>query len=297
MSFRWSSVGMTMLSGNKGLRDAGGKSLSSLFDINLLDDCEKERIYASLLPPRLFEICGIDAGALCGPDRDRRVEFIAPPGLGLLRVVVRDHLSAPDPVFFLELADTSYGQMELAFCIIADPAAPRFAVDRDLCGRDTCFATMGRNIPEEVRAMAAGLFPNQTRRGLGLFATFFPRLERFTDSLGMKMIVAEPLNYGNAIRYEKYGFDYLMGRRLMKEINEGFAPGGELFRRLDGSSPFRMPGMERTVRGRCWAIHDGVLDEAWDEVRIYKTIGQHAGVDTFPDREHEEEDPSKRSRR
>jgi hypothetical protein len=99
-----------------------------------------------------------DAGALCGPGRDKRVEFIAPPGHGLLRVVVRNHLSAPAPVFFLELADTRYGQMELSFCIIADPAAPRFDVDRDLCGRDTCFATMARNIPEEVRAMAARLF-------------------------------------------------------------------------------------------------------------------------------------------
>jgi hypothetical protein len=286
---------MTRLRGNQELRDAAGKQLTSLAGINLLDDREKERLYASLLPSRLLGICGIDPATLRGAAGEKLVKFIAPPGLGLLRIVVRADPSAVDPVFFVELADTRYGQMELSFCIIADPAAPRFDVDRDPSGRDNCFATLGRNIPEEIRAMAAGLFPNQTRRGLGLFGEFFPRLERFTDALGMEMIVAEPLTYDNAIRYERYGFDYLMGRRLMIEVNKGFAPGGALFRRLDGSSPFRMPGMERTVRGRSWAIHDGILDEPWDDVRIYRTIGENAGIDTFPDRIREEEEISKRT--
>jgi hypothetical protein len=75
----------------------------------------------------------------------------------------------------------------------------------------------------------------------------------------------------------------------MREIDEGFKPGGTLFNRLDGSSPFRVPGMERTVRGRSWAIHDGILDEPWDEIRIYKMVGEHATIDTFPDREQEED--------
>jgi hypothetical protein len=131
--------------------------------------------------------------------------------------------------------------------------------------------------------MAAGLFPNQTHRGLRLFAEFFPLFERFVDALGMEMIVAEPLTYDNAIRYEKYGFDYLTGRRMMQRINEGFKPGGDLYRKLDSSSPFRMAGMERTVHGRSWAIHDGILDEPWDGVRIYKMIGECAGVVTFPE--------------
>ena len=49
--------------------------------------------------------------------------------------------------------------------------------------------------------------------------------------------------------------------------------------------------MERTVRGRSWAIHDGIMDEAWDDVRIYKMIGENSGINTFPDRESEEVDP------
>jgi hypothetical protein len=51
------------------------------------------------------------------------------------------------------------------------------------------------------------------------------------------------------------------------------------------------------VHGRSWAIHDGILDEPWEDlsvdkildepwedVKIYKVIGKFAGVDTFPGR-------------
>ena len=135
-------------------------------------------------------------------------------------------------------------------------------------GIDNCFCTLGRNIPEEIRAMRAGLYPNQTSRGLRMFGEFFQIFERFVDSLGMEMITAEPLTYDNAVRYERYGFDYLSGRRMMLEIDREFKPGGILFRKLDGSTPFRQPGMERTVHGRSWAIHDGILDEPWEELTI-----------------------------
>jgi hypothetical protein len=283
---------MAKLSENAQLRDAAGRPLFSLADINSLDIPEKERIYGGLLPQRLLSMFGIERETFCGGDREKKVTFTAPPGLGLLRVEVRLHPLDRDAVFFIDLADTQFRQMEFSFCIITDPSAPRFDVDLDQFGRDNCFATMGRNIPEEIRAMAAGLYPNQTRRGLRMFGEFFPLLERFVDSLGMEMIVAEPLTYDNAIRYEKYGFDYLTGRRLMLAINNGFKPGGHLFGRLDRSTPFRIPGRERTASGRSWAIHDGILDEAWDNVRIYKMIGENSGIDTFPDREKEEVDVS-----
>ena len=276
------------------MRDVAGRPLCSLADINSLDIPEKEAIYGALLPQRLLGMLGIEQETFRGADGENKITIIAPSGLGLLRMEVRNHPLDRDTVFFIDLADTHFRQMEFSFCIISDPEAPRFNVDVDQFGHDNCFATMGRNIPEEVRAMAAGLFPNQTRRGLRMFGEFFPLLERFVDSLGMEMIVAEPLTYDNAIRYEKYGFDYLTGRLLMLEIDEGFKPGGLFFRRLDGSSPFRMPGMNRTVRARSWAIHDGILDKAWDEVRIYKMIGEDAGINTFPGRESEEGDLSRR---
>jgi len=278
---------MTRLDDTQQLVSRDGRLLTTLAAINRLPVPEKEAIYAGLLPPRLLTLLQIDRQTLCNPDGQRLVQVIAPDGLGLVRIEVRQRPEADDTTFFVELADSQYHQMEFAFCIIADPTAPRFAVDVTEAGTVNYFTSHGRNLPEELRAMAAGLYPNQTRRGLRLFGEFFPRLERFTDSLGMEMIIAEPLSYDNAIRYERYGFDYLTGKRLMLEIDREFQPGGRLFKRLDGSSPFRMPGMERTVRGRSWAIHDGILDEPWDGVQIYKMIGTDAGINTFPGREQE----------
>jgi hypothetical protein len=274
---------MAKLPGNAQLCDPQGRPLRTLADINRLEVRLKERLYAGIIPSRLFSMLAVSKDTFRGDDGKRKVRFIAPDGMGLLRIEVRMAADDRDPVFFLDIADTHFRQMELSFCIINDLHAPRFNVDVDCCGQDNCFATMGRNLPEESRAMSAGLFPNQTHRGLRLFAEFFPVFERFVDVLGIEMIVAEPLTYDNAIRYEKYGFDYLAGRRLMQRINEGFKPGGDLYRRLDGSTPFRMPGMGETVHGRSWAIHDGVLDDPWNGVRIYKMIGEYAGVNTFPE--------------
>lgn len=278
---------MAKLPGNSQLLDAAGRPLRSLAAINRLAETEKEAIYTRLLPPRLLGLLGIEPERLSNATGERLVNIIAPVGLALLRIEVRARPNDNDTVFFLELADTQFHQMELSFCIISNPEAGRFDVDIDEQGRINWFASHGRNIPEELRAMQAGLFPNQTRRGLQLFAEFFPLMERFTDALGMEMITAEPLSYDNAIRYESYGFDYLQGMRLMLEIDREFQPAGRYFTRLDGSTPFRMPGMERTVRGRSWAIHDGIMDEPWDGVRIYKMIGCHAGINTFPGREQE----------
>ena len=272
---------MAKLPGNRQLTDLRGKPLGTLCEINGLDVPQKERIYSLLIPPRLFSILAVSPETFFGEDGRRRIQFVAPEGLGIVRIEARMAPGDRDSVFFLDIADTHFRQMELSFCIINDPASPRFNVDVDENGKDNCFATMGRNIREEARAMAAGLFPNQTHRGLKLFAEFFPLFERFVDALGMEIIIAEPLTYDNAIRYEKYGFDYLSGRLLMQRIDEGFKPGGVLFRRLDGSSPFRMPGMDQTVHGRSWAIHDGIMDELWDGVSIYKMIGGLAGINSF----------------
>lgn len=276
---------MARLLNNSQLLDATGHPLSSILALNRLDEPEKEHIYSCLLPQRLREVLGLAENSLCNSAGERLITIIAPAGLPLVRIEARSEPDDGVMVFFLELSDTPYRQLELSFCIIKDPTATRYAVDIDELGANNWFASHGRNIPEELRAMRAGLFPNQTQRGLQLFASFFPLLERFADALGIDMIVAEPLTYDNAIRYEKYGFDYLRGKRLMLEIDREFQPGGRYFLRLDGSSPFRMPGMERTVSGRSWAIHDGILDAPWDEVQIYHIIGVHAGINTFPGKE------------
>jgi hypothetical protein len=285
------------LPGDQPLCSEQGSVLNGLKDINALATHEKESIYAGIIPPRLLSLLDISPHTLLGADGRRRVTIIAPEGMSLARIEVRHRPEERHTTFFLDIAETHYHQMELSFCIINDPFAPSFAVDLDENGNDNAFTTLGRNIPEEIRAMQAGLFPNQTSRGLRMFGEFFDLFEHFVDAMGMDMIMAEPLTYDNAVRYEKYGFDYLNGRRMMLEINREFRPGGVLFNKLDGSTPFRMPGMDRTAHGRSWAIHDGLLDEPWDDltvdkildepwedIRIYKTIGVHAGVNTFPER-------------
>ena len=68
----------------------------------------------------------------------------------------------------------------------------------------------------------------------------------------------------------------------METISQGFDTGGELRARLDGSTPFRRPEFADSIRGRSWAIHDDVLTEPWDRVRMVKQLGLHAGVNTCP---------------
>ena len=80
----------------------------------------------------------------------------------------------------------------------------------------------------------------------------------------------------------------MRGHKLMDDIQREFQPSGKLHEALDGSTPFRKSDQWRFVRGRAWAIYDGILDnidEKWDDLRMIKQIGRHAGVDTFPNAE------------
>lgn len=276
---------MARLPGNRPLLDDAGTPLNSILAINSLGREEKIRIYGALLPERLCCLLGFSRADIPRAVAGHLLSFAAPENLSFVRIEARVRPDDTDTVFFLELADSGYNQLEFCFCIICDPVAPRFNVDVDGQGRVNCFSSSGRNISEELRAMRAGLFPHQTRRGLRMFAELLLLVEQFADAMGMEMIVADLLTYCNAIRYEGYGFDYLSGLRLMHDIDTGFQPGGTYFNRLDGSNEFRMPGAERSVRGRSWAIYDGIMDEPWNNVRIYKMIGHRAEINTFPGRQ------------
>ena len=64
------------------------------------------------------------------------------------------------------------------------------------------------------------------------------------------------------------------------------SPGGALAEALDGSSAFRHPDQHGTIRGRAWAIQDGILDvidAQWNHIRMVKQIGSHAGTNTTGD--------------
>jgi hypothetical protein len=133
--------------------------------------------------------------------------------------------------------------------------------------------------------MQAGLAPGQVRAGLGGSRVVFEQIDTFLSMLGHRAYFLEPLTYASAWVFERRGFAYVRGHKLMDDIQREFQSGGVLYKSLDGASAFRKRDQAHTVRGRAWAIHDGileVLDQRWDKIRMVKQIGRHAGVETFP---------------
>ena len=254
----------------------------SLLEINQLAPEEREAIYRRLIPETLFATFNIDPQGLTDPTGNRLVEFTCPQEQGMVRIAVRGRPDDPDVCYLIKLQTTGYNEIELDFIIISDPRSERFHIDRDPEGRDTRLGTAGRNIPEEIRAMEAGLAPGQVRRGLRLGKESLQLLESFVGWMGHELFLLEAMFYHNAILYERHGFGYAVGQEEMERIHREFQPGGELYGRLDGSTPFRRPGAERSVRGRSWAIHDGIYGAAWWAPRMYKRVGQDQGVSTFP---------------
>ena len=259
-----------------------GVRMHSLHQINAYPEPVKESIYRHLLPTEVLARYGIDPETLCDAEGHRLVTFTCPEGSGVVEIDVRPEVDFIDPLLYLELADTRLNQIEVLLFVVNDPTSKRFETDRDWRGERTKFGTFRRNIPEEIRAMQAGLAPGQVRRGLRLSRTLIPLFEDFVSRLGHDYYLMEPLAYHNAILFERLGCNYVQGKRRMQWIHTAFQPGGVLHEALDGSTPFRQPDAWRTVRGRSWAIHDGILGEPWHGIRMYKRVGQHAGVDTFP---------------
>lgn len=259
-----------------------GTGFTSIQQINQLPGEEREAIYRRLIPSRVIELLNLDPATSRDPQGNRLVTYTCPPDQGFVRVEVRTHPPSQDYVFLLKLTQPTDEFLEIAFIIANDPQGERFDVDRDPSGNLVGILSGVRNPAEEVRAMRAGLAPGQVRRGLRMFRQVVPLVESFASELGKEQISIEGLFYHHAILYERYGFGYLTGRDRMEEIHRGFQPGGALHRRLDGSSPFRMPEAAGTVRGRSWAIRDDVLEEPWRVPRLYKIVGQAMGMPTFP---------------
>src|SRR5690606_22485116 len=92
----------------------------------------------------------------------------------------------------------------------------------------------------------------------------------------------EPLAYHNAILFERYGFGYVKGQKEMERIHCEFQPGGQLYRALNPDTSFRHPQAATTVRGRSWAIHDGILGYPFTGFQMYKLLGKHLRINTFP---------------
>jgi len=253
----------------------------SIYEINSMRPDERTTLLSSLIPRRLLQMFTIDPVSFRNPAGRECLKITCPEKMPFFQIDLRRDPEDRDAAYFLDVSNSPFGQMEISFIIVNDPDGERFTVDRDENGQETYFGTARRNIPEEVRAMEAGLAPGQIRRGLRIMKDMVVAWDAFFERVGHKFYFLEPLSYNSAILYERSGFQYIKGKEKMKWIDREFQPGGELHARLDGGTPFRRPDAHLTVRGRSWAIHDGILGEPWESPKMYKTVGVDAGVSTF----------------
>lgn len=253
---------------------------STISAINLLPEAEKRQIYGQVIPPSLLQRFNLPT--LDTSRGSALLQFKFAPGSADVEMRLYHEARFPDPLLYGHLTDTLTGQIHILLYILNDPEAPRCNVDRMPDGSSTRFGTLQRNLPAEEDALRAGLAPGQVRHGLRMLAEAIQTFEQFVASLGHDIYFVEPLYYHNAIIFERYGFTYQQGKRLMENIETGFGAAGELSARLDGASPFRTSAAARSIRLRSWAIHDGILGQPFTNVTMYKRIGQNAGVSTCP---------------
>lgn len=251
---------------------------STIGGINKLPEHEKREIYSRYIPKVLIQKFNL-------PDlvhNSDLMKFRFAEGSSDVEMMLYHKAGFPDPILYGHLVDTLNGQIHILLYILNDPDSPRFDVDKMPDGSPTRFGILKRNLEAEKSALQAGLAPGQVRRGLHLLKHAVASFEEFIVSLGHDMYFAEPLYYHNAVIFERYGFSYQMGKRLMESIHLGFKEGGDLRQKLDDSTPFRSPAAANSIRLRSWAIHDGIMGEPFTNVTMYKHIGKSAGISTTP---------------
>jgi acetoin utilization protein AcuC len=251
---------------------------STIGGINRLSEPEKRALYARYIPAELLEKFKIPP--LTSASGHNLLQFRFAEGSSDIEMSLYHEADFPDPILYAHLADTMNGQIHVLLYILNDPASPRFDVDKMPDGTPTKFGTLQRNVEAEKMALEAGLAPGQVRHGLRLLGNAIDAFEGFVTSLGHDMYFVEPLYYHNAVIFERYGFSYQVGKRLMDSIQAGFQAGGDLSALLDGSNPFRQPDAGGGIRKRSWAIHDGLLGEPFTNVTMYKRVGKRSGINT-----------------
>lgn len=247
--------------------------------INCLPYAQKRAIYSRVIPQGLIDKFNLSTDFLDENGKDL-LSFKFSSGSPSAEMTLRHQFDFPDPIQYGHLTDTLNGQIHILLYILNDPDSLRYDVDKMPNGLPTVFGTQKRNIDAEIAAMTNGLAPGQVRRGLRLLKNAIQAFENFVTSLNHDIYFVEPLSYHNAVIFEKYGFSYQKGLKLMERIQSGFSPEGDLFKKLDGSTPFRLPEFARSIRLRSWAIHDGILGEPFSEVTMYKYVGKSAKANT-----------------
>lgn len=233
------------------------------------------KIVGLLLPDALLKLFGLDRPCATEPSSEGVFRYQLDESHPGLRLEVWPEPNGRDPCYVVEVRFNFLGIPELTWLAANDLRAPRFEVDA--LGRLPLEPSSGlRNITEEIRAMEAGLAPNQVRAGLHLLRHSFKAVDLYCAAVGVNMATIFAMAYHNAVEYQRCGFSLRSGEELMAEIEEGFSPGGRLTRLLDDSTPFRKPEMAETLLGRSWAIHDGIMGSEWyapELLRIVATGG------------------------
>lgn len=254
----------------------------SLRQVNAFPAPERERVYLSLIPSAFCERFKLDPNSLTDPQGAPVARVDASSREASVRLVVKHRADVLDPALFLRLDETRYGNLQITWIILSDPEGPRFGIDLDDQGNVTELGARFRNLREEESALRAGLAPGQIRPGLRMLREVLDRIEAFGSRLEKPALVLEAFFYHNALIYERHGFGYLAGQDRMEAIHRGFLPGGALEPLLDGRTSFRAPRAGATIRGRSWAIHDGILPGRWWPPMMYRPMGVRFQVGTAP---------------
>jgi hypothetical protein len=212
--------------GAYGFLKRNGKSFASLRAVNALPPEIKARVYASLIPPDLFSFYQVDPVSFLDRGGQTALQVDCPPGQGRVKLHLKRSASETDPVVFIQLSDTLYDQVEFEWVILNDPDSERFQIHAS--GRNQFLppGSENRNIPEEIRAMEAGLAPGQIRKGLRKFPEIMDRLETFLMELNLHLVYGYPYAYHNAIELERIGYFYGTGKEQMVDIDRDFNRAG-----------------------------------------------------------------------
>jgi len=249
--------------------------------INTFSIEEKRAIFLPLIPNGLFEHFSLPAD-LIDENGNSLINFERGPEGQDLELKIFHQYGFRDPILYSHLTDTLLSQVHVLLYIMNDPTSPRFDVDVLPDGTPTNFGTSIRNVPAEEAAMAAGLLPGQIRKGFNLLSEAVVAFEEFVEGLKHTMYFLEPLYYHNAIIFERYGYKYQEGKRKMEEIHRRFSEDTNLINNLDGST-FRKPEAQQSIFYRSWAIHDGILEEPYTDVTMYKVLGIKDKINTAPE--------------
>jgi len=246
--------------------------IHSIHSLNSLSPYNKRTILNRIIPPDVLAMFNLSPFYVDANGNDL-LKIESSNNNNDIEISLFHEANFEDPILYAHMTDTANGFVHLLLYIMNDPTSKRYTIDKNPDGSSTEFGIQSRNIEEELKAMEAGLLPGQIRSGLRILFEANKAFEDFILSMGRDRYFIEPLYYHNACIFERYGFSYQTGYNKMRSIDERFSKGGDLLEKL-GSNPFRSIKAKDHIRFRSWAIHDGILDEPFTNVTMYKRLGK-----------------------